>query len=34
MLEQDVNGETHVLVPKEVWNRIMAVFDQIEEIGE
>lgn len=34
MLEQDVNGEPHVLVPKEVWDKIWDVFDRIENVGE
>lgn len=34
MLEQDVNGEPHVLVPKEVWDKIWDVFDRIEKVGE
>ncbi len=34
MLEQDVNGVPHVLVPKEVWDKIWDVFDRIEKAGE
>lgn len=34
MLEQDVNGVPHVLVPKEEWDRIWEVFDRISEMGE
>ena len=34
MLEQEVNGETHVLVPKKDWERIWAVFDRIEQLGD
>ena len=34
MLEQEVNGETHVLVPKDIWARICLVFDRIENLGE
>ncbi len=34
MLEQDVNGVTHVLVPKDVWDDIMTVFDEIQSKGE
>ena len=30
MLEQDVNGVPHVLVPKDVWDDIMIVFDEIK----
>ena len=34
MLEQDVNGVTHVLVPKEYWEQIWDVLDRISEMGE
>lgn len=34
MLEQDVNGVTHVLVPKDVWDDIMNVFGEIQNTGE
>ena len=34
MLEQDVNGKTHVLVPKDVWEDIMTVFKEIKNKGE
>ena len=34
MLEQDVNGVPHVLVPKDVWDDIMIVFDEIKNKGE
>lgn len=34
MLEQEVNGVTHVLVPKDVWDDIWAVLDRIVEEGE
>ncbi len=34
MLEQDVDGVPHVLVPKEMWDKIWDVFDRIEEMGE
>ena len=34
MLEQDVNGVTHVLVPKDVWDDIMNVFGEIQNNGE
>ena len=34
MLEQEVNGEVHVLVPKDVWEDIWKVFNKIEDIGE
>ena len=34
MLEQEVNGVTHVLVPKDVWDDIMNVFGEIQNTGE
>jgi hypothetical protein len=34
MLEQEVNGVTHVLVPKDVWDDIMNVFGEIQNSGE
>ena len=34
MLEQDVNGKPHVLVPKDVWDDIMTVFNEIKNKGE
>lgn len=34
MLEQDVNGITHVLVPKDVWEDIMAIFYEQMNKGE
>ncbi len=34
MLEQDVNGKPHVLVPKDVWEDIMTVFKEIKNKGE
>ncbi len=34
MLEQDVDGVPHVLVPKEMWDKIWDVFDRIEKMGE
>ncbi len=34
MLEQEVNGVTHVLVPKDVWDDIMTVFNEIKNKGE
>ena len=34
MLEQEVNGVTHVLVPKDVWDDIMGVFSEIQNNGE
>ena len=34
MLEQEVNGVTHVLVPKEHWENIWEVLDKISEMGD
>ena len=34
MLEQELNGETYVLVPKEKWNKIWDVLDRASEIGD
>ena len=34
MLEQDVNGVPHVLVPKDVWDDIMTVFQEQMNKGE
>ena len=34
MLEQDINGVPHVLVPKEDWDKIWELLDKFEKIGE
>lgn len=34
MLEQNVDGVPHVLVPKDVWDDIMMVFGEILNKGE
>ena len=34
MLEEDVNGVPHVLVPKDVWNDIWALLINIKKAGE
>ena len=34
MLEQEINGVPHVLVPKDEWDKIWEVFDRISELGE
>ena len=34
MLEQDINGVPHVLVPKEECDRIWDVLDRISKMGE
>ena len=34
MLEQEINGETHVLVPKDVWEKIWDVLNKVNEMGE
>ncbi len=34
MYEHEINGIPHVLIPKEDWERIWAIFDKIEKKGE
>ena len=34
MIEQDVDGVPHVLVPKDEWEKIWDVFDKISKLGE
>ena len=34
MLEQDIDGKTYVLVPKEDWGKMWEIFDMIMELGE
>lgn len=34
MLEQEVNGETYVLVPKEKWGKVMDVLNRIHDLGD
>ena len=34
MLEQEINGEVHVLVPKDYWEKIWDVLDRIEQLGD
>ena len=34
MLEQEINGVTHVLVPKEMWDKMWDVFERIDRLGE
>ena len=34
MLEQEVNGIEHVLVPKDAWIKICEVLSKIEKMGE
>ena len=34
MLEQEIDGKTHVLVPKEEWEKIWDVLDRISELGD
>ena len=34
MLEQEVNGVPHVLIPKDVWDDILIVFSEIQNKGE
>ena len=34
MLEKEIDGVTHVIVPKEMWDEIWDVFDSIKKMGE
>ena len=34
MIEQEIDGVPHVLVPKEEWERIWGVLDKISEMGD
>lgn len=34
MLEQEIDGVTHVLVPKDMWDEMWDVFDKIGKLGE
>ena len=34
MMEQEIDGIIHVLVPKEDWERIWDVLDRISEMGD
>jgi len=34
MIEQEVNGVTHVLIPKEAWDKICEFFDKLDKVGE
>ncbi len=34
MLEKEINGKIHVLVPKDEWNKIWEVFNRIDQLGE
>ena len=34
MLEQEINGKIHVLVPKDEWNKIWEVFNRIDQLGD
>lgn len=34
MLEQEIDGVTHVIVPKEMWDEMWDVFDRISKLGE
>lgn len=33
MLEQEINGEIHVLVPKDQWEKIWEVLNRVSELG-
>ena len=34
MLEQEINGVEHVLIPKDAWVKICDVLSKIEKMGE
>lgn len=34
MYEHEINGIPHVIIPKDDWERIWAIFDKIEKMGE
>ena len=34
MMEQEIDGIIHVLVPKEDWEKIWDVLDRISEMGD
>ena len=34
MLEKEIDGVTHVIVPKDMWDEIWDVFDRINKLGE
>ena len=34
MLEKEIDGVPHVIVPKELWDKMWDVFDRIENVGE
>ena len=34
MLEKEIDGVPHVIVPKELWDKMWEVFDRIENVGE
>lgn len=34
MKEEIIDGEPHVLVPKDLWESILVVFSDIQNIGE
>ena len=34
MLEQEIDGVTHVVVPKDMWEEMWDVFDRIKKLGE
>jgi hypothetical protein len=34
MLEKEIDGVTHVIVPKEMWDEMWDVFDRIKKMGE
>lgn len=33
MLEQEINGEEHVLVPKDAWIKICEILSKVDKMG-
>ena len=34
MIETEIDGKPHVIVPKEMWDKMWNVFDRIDKLGE
>ena len=34
MIETEIDGKPHVIVPKEMWERMWKVFDRVYELGD
>ena len=33
MMEQEIDGKIHVVVPKEMWEKMWKIFDRIDQLG-